>query len=62
MHASTLSRVGGSTAWERMTIDVQAEAYATTAWLLVYSRWDVGTRQVSVEDVALAYGALLAQL
>jgi len=62
MHTSTVSRVGGLMAWGRMTPDVKAEAYAATAWLLTYARWDEGVEKVTVEDVALAYALLTAQL
>lgn len=62
MHTTTLNRVGGSAAWGRMTPDVKAEAYAATAWLLTYARWDEGVDKVAVADVALAYALLTSQL
>lgn len=62
MHTRTVDRVGGVMAWGRMTPDVKAEAYAATAWLLTYARWDEGVDKVTVEDVALAYALLTAQL
>jgi hypothetical protein len=58
LHTETVNRVGGPQAWGRMTDDVKAEAYATTAWNRVYQRWDAGTVKVTVEDVALAYTLL----
>ena len=62
MHTHTVERVGGPQAWGRMTDDVKIEAYAATAWLLTYARWEEGMSKVTVEDVALAYTLLNASL
>ena len=61
MHFSAVLRVGGETAWGRMTAEAQDDIYAAEAWYRTYGRWDEGVEKVTVEDVALAYVSLTSR-
>jgi hypothetical protein len=61
MHFCAVLRVGGETAWGRMTAEAQDDIYAAEAWYRTYGRWDEGVEKVTVEDVALAYASLTSR-
>ena len=61
MHFCAVLRVGGETAWGRMTAEAQDDIYAAEAWYRTYVRWDEGVEKVTVEDVALAYARLTSR-